>query len=264
MVAVTPLLLSAQATAEGASGASLAPGAGAGEAPSRPLPKGATPVPLDEGREQRVEQEAQKIAGTTMSPFCPGRTLADCPSPDAARWRDDARRWLREGKDTAEVRRLLAERIPGVDLSGTPGAGSWWVWLGLGATLMAVLWFVRRQIALSGTGREATPGAFEPVISTQARAAGSSDGASVRGGPSADGERKVRAKLRGSKGERRQRELAMPSEPSGTTPSSAADASSQAPLGGTSLPVSAPSTREVAEPDPYEAILRRELDDVND
>jgi cytochrome c-type biogenesis protein CcmH/NrfF len=64
---------------------------------------------------------AVSIYRNTQSPFCPGRTLDDCPSPDAATWRADIRRWVDEGASGAEIRARLQDRVPGFDLSGRAG-----------------------------------------------------------------------------------------------------------------------------------------------
>src|SRR5690606_7766162 len=39
-------------------------------------------------------RRAAEIYKTTMSPFCPGRTIDACPSPYATEWRDDIRQWV--------------------------------------------------------------------------------------------------------------------------------------------------------------------------
>jgi len=36
-----------------------------------------------------------------MSPFCPGRTLSDCPSEYAGQWRHDIQRMVDQGKSAA-------------------------------------------------------------------------------------------------------------------------------------------------------------------
>lgn len=64
---------------------------------------------------------AVSVYRNTQSPFCPGRTLDDCPSPDAAAWRADIREWIDEGASGAEIRARLQERVPGFDLSGRAG-----------------------------------------------------------------------------------------------------------------------------------------------
>ncbi len=66
-----------------------------------------------------LAQQAASIARQTMSPFCPGRTLSDCPSEYASDWRRDIRQMLKEGKSAAEIQRELESRT-GNNLSGSP------------------------------------------------------------------------------------------------------------------------------------------------
>lgn len=71
-----------------------------------------------ESTEEQVRRAAE-ISKTTMSPFCPGRTVDACPSPNATAWREDIRRWVAEGLSTEEIRHRLKERAD-QDLSGAP------------------------------------------------------------------------------------------------------------------------------------------------
>lgn len=89
----------------------------------------------------KTEAEAFDIASRTMSPFCPGRTLADCPSGNATEWRQDIRRMLKEGKSAAEIQKILSQRA-GENLSGAPESSLGWalpVGLCLGALLVLTL-----------------------------------------------------------------------------------------------------------------------------
>lgn len=71
-----------------------------------------------ESAEEQVRRAAE-ISKTTMSPFCPGRTVDACPSPNATAWREDIRRWVGEGLSTEEIRHRLKARAD-QDLSGAP------------------------------------------------------------------------------------------------------------------------------------------------
>jgi cytochrome c-type biogenesis protein CcmH/NrfF len=66
-----------------------------------------------------VTRKATSISRQTMSPFCPGRTLADCPSEYAAEWRRDIRQMVAEGKSASEIQAELESRVGG-NLSGIP------------------------------------------------------------------------------------------------------------------------------------------------
>jgi hypothetical protein len=85
--------------------------------------------------EQERDREAEAIARTVMSPFCPGRTVSSCPN--AGPWRDDIRKWVGEGVPAAEIRRRLYERVPESDLTGIPPNRLGW-FLPIGAALLAV------------------------------------------------------------------------------------------------------------------------------
>jgi cytochrome c-type biogenesis protein CcmH/NrfF len=92
---------------------------------------------------------AYDLANDLMSPFCPGRSLADCPSPDAA----SLRMWIlvqaAAGRTRADVEEELLERY-GEMIRSAPkaegiGAAAYWmpaaVFAGGGAL---VVWFLRR------------------------------------------------------------------------------------------------------------------------
>lgn len=85
--------------------------------------------------EQERDREAESIARTVMSPFCPGRTLSSCPN--AGPWREDIRKWVGEGVSAEEIRRRLYERVPETNLTGIPPNRLGW-FLPIGAALLAV------------------------------------------------------------------------------------------------------------------------------
>lgn len=76
--------------------------------------------PLSTEDQQRVDA----ITNDLNSPFCPGRTLATCPSPKASAWRDDIRGWVVEGVDAEQIQTRLQERVPDFRLSARP-PGAW-------------------------------------------------------------------------------------------------------------------------------------------
>lgn len=85
-------------------------------------------------------RRATRIARTTQSPFCPGKTLDACPSPSATEWRADIRVWVEQGVPDREIRERLQTRVPQVTLDGEPmGESSWWLPLFVGAVATAVL-----------------------------------------------------------------------------------------------------------------------------
>ncbi len=83
------------------------------------------------GSDTERSRRAYALAGDMMSPFCPGRTLADCPSPNAAAWREEIRAWVDAGLPDAEIRARLQARIPEGDLSALPRGPLGWLLPGL-------------------------------------------------------------------------------------------------------------------------------------
>ena len=66
---------------------------------------------------------AYELSGELMSPFCPGRTLSECPSPQA----DSLRMWMivqeAAGRSRAEVEAELYERYGDVILAAPRAEG---------------------------------------------------------------------------------------------------------------------------------------------
>ena len=92
--------------------------------------------------QQATDKAANEIFGTVMSPFCPGMTLATCPSSQAAVLRDDIRAQLARGATTDEVLDELYATW-GEDVLGPRSA--------LGAGLLA--WLVPAlAIVIAGAG----------------------------------------------------------------------------------------------------------------
>jgi cytochrome c-type biogenesis protein CcmH/NrfF len=92
---------------------------------------------------------AYDLPNDLMSPFCPGRSLADCPSPDAA----SLRMWIlvqaAAGRTRADVEGELFERYGEVIRSAPKaegiGAAAYWMPAAVFAAGGAlVVWFLRR------------------------------------------------------------------------------------------------------------------------
>jgi cytochrome c-type biogenesis protein CcmH/NrfF len=89
-----------------------------------------------------------------MSPFCPGRTLSDCPSEYATAWRKDIRGMVGRGMTAAQIQDEL-ERRAGANLSGSPRREvSYGVPVALSVFSFAVLGavFLRLRKGRSGEG----------------------------------------------------------------------------------------------------------------
>jgi len=99
------------------------------------------------------DRQAESIARSVMSPFCPGRTLSSCPN--AAEWRADIRRWVAEGVDAPEIRKRLAARVPNQDLTGAPPNRLGWVLpMALGTSALGLLIFLLRYLIKPGAAPE--------------------------------------------------------------------------------------------------------------
>ena len=64
-------------------------------------------------------RRARALADELMSPFCPGRTLSDCPSPNATAVREEIRAWVHQGQSDEQIRTALRARF-GASLAGEP------------------------------------------------------------------------------------------------------------------------------------------------
>ena len=71
-------------------------------------------------------REANELARDLMSPFCPGRTLADCGSPDAAVVREEIRKALGAGESPESVRARIETRV-GDRVVGVPRERTGWL-----------------------------------------------------------------------------------------------------------------------------------------
>lgn len=67
----------------------------------------AQPTPED----LRAESLAQDIAAEMPSPYCPGRSIASCPSAPARELEDDILTLAKEGKDREQIEAILVERF---------------------------------------------------------------------------------------------------------------------------------------------------------
>jgi cytochrome c-type biogenesis protein CcmH len=108
----------------------------------------------------RDDTRAQRLFGELMSPFCPGLTLATCPSPGADSLRRDIRARLDRGETPTAIRGAYAAAW-GERMLGAPPFRSWGalLWLAPGAALALgavglVLWLrsLRRRSAAGPGG----------------------------------------------------------------------------------------------------------------
>ncbi len=93
-------------------------------------------------------RDAHAFARSIMSPFCPGRTLTDCPSPDAAALREEIRQLLRAGVSEEAIRSELENRFGGAVVAEPRGVWARIIPLSiLGAGLVALVVVLRNLSA---------------------------------------------------------------------------------------------------------------------
>jgi cytochrome c-type biogenesis protein CcmH len=115
-----------------------------------------------------VETAASRIFNSTMSPFCPGLLIANCPSPGAAELKVTIREQLAAGMTPDSVRALLFAAY-GPEIQATPPASGFGLlaWLVPGLALVgggvAVTWWLRWR------GRPRTAAA-SPALDAEAEA----------------------------------------------------------------------------------------------
>jgi cytochrome c-type biogenesis protein CcmH len=106
------------------------------------------------GPNASVGQRAHALSADLMSPYCPGRTLSDCPSPDAAVVRQEIRARLDAGQSEEEIRATLEARFGGA-LRGLPTSAVGW----LGPIAILLLGAVALALALRRLSRREALGA---------------------------------------------------------------------------------------------------------
>jgi cytochrome c-type biogenesis protein CcmH len=130
-------------------------------------------IPASAAPPEQPEGWAYSVWHDVMSPFCPGRSLADCPSPQA----ETLRMWIVEqeagGRGRAEVESELVERFGDAVLAAPRAKG-----FGLTAYVIPVAAFVaggllvtlflRRQTQ-TPAGSQGAPHAREPLDPELAR-----------------------------------------------------------------------------------------------
>lgn len=131
----------------------------------------------------RAEQVQSELANELMSPFCPGRTIAACPSDQARKLEDHILAEARAGKSRAEIERELVDRFGSQIVGYAPqpavmyGAAALGA-LGLAMVAMAGRRWLRRSRAVAPAGvATAAPAAPAPTAAERARLADAIDDA---------------------------------------------------------------------------------------
>jgi cytochrome c-type biogenesis protein CcmH/NrfF len=116
------------------------------DAPTAP-PSKVEGSPASKVADDEVERKAEALSRSIMSPFCPGRTVSACPSPNAHAWREDIRKWVREGVSADEIRARLAARMPEHNLTGAPpNRLGWALPIGIGVFSILILVLALRHL----------------------------------------------------------------------------------------------------------------------
>ena len=119
--------------------------------------------------EKKAEAIAQEIDNQVMSPFCPGRTLAACPSEQARDLRLQIIQWLKEGQTTEQIReRLVAmygQEVLGVPQSTAVGMLGWLAPVLFVVVFLACIFYVMRGMR----NRPRTPGVSAGSINDEVR-----------------------------------------------------------------------------------------------
>jgi cytochrome c-type biogenesis protein CcmH/NrfF len=99
---------------------------------------------------------AHELARDLMSPYCPGRTLAECPSPDALAVREEIRSALRAGESPDAIRTRIEARF-GDQVVGVPREKVGWALPILALVAGAGLLVLALRRAVTGASAKVTP-----------------------------------------------------------------------------------------------------------
>jgi len=94
-----------------------------------------------------AEALATELSHDLMSPYCPGRTISSCTSPQARKLEQYILSEAQSGKDRAEIEGELVKRYP--DIQGYLGRPEllWGTALGAILAMAALAWAARRWLA---------------------------------------------------------------------------------------------------------------------
>ena len=108
----------------------------------------AAPARAQDDAEVALARTAHELSRELMSPYCPGRTLAECPSPDAGAVRDEIRVALRGGESVDSIRARIESRF-GAQVIGVPTTLLGWSIpiVALVAGALVLVFALRRAVA---------------------------------------------------------------------------------------------------------------------
>lgn len=101
--------------------------------------------------DEKAEALMQELSHDLMSPYCPGRTIATCPSPNARKLEQQILAQAREGKTREEIEQSLVSRFP--DIIGYVGDPRliWGTVVGGLVALVLLVVVARRWVRRAGT-----------------------------------------------------------------------------------------------------------------
>lgn len=122
----------------------------------------------------QVEQEASKLFNKVMSPFCPGRTIANCPSPQAVELQVSIKEKLSQGESPEQIEAELYATF-GDDIRAIPQARGFnlLAWVVPGLFFLVGLFVLSRWLpgwrAARASAGPATVASVEPELDERIR-----------------------------------------------------------------------------------------------
>jgi cytochrome c-type biogenesis protein CcmH len=90
-----------------------------------------------------MERQAEQIFLNTLSPYCPGRLLRDCPSNEAAELKEDVRKRIAAGESPEAIQESLFAQFGDEIRAAPPGSGfGLFAWIAPFAFLLAGFVFI--------------------------------------------------------------------------------------------------------------------------
>ncbi len=135
---------------------------------------------------QHAEDLATELSHDLMSPYCPGRTVATCPSPQARKLENSILEQAKAGKSRVEIESELASRFP--DIRGYVGRPE--IIYGTAVVaLLAIIGLILAGRRWVGHSRASATAATTAASGTAAQLAVATAGAGMAAAasPSADG-----------------------------------------------------------------------------
>lgn len=129
----------------------------AAAAPANPAPASPAPVNPTPSDPAKAEALMQELSHDLMSPYCPGRTIATCPSPQARKLEQHILDQALAGKSRVEIETGLVARFP--DIQGYLGRPEILYGVGLVALLaiVGVTMAARRWVGRAAAAAPARP-----------------------------------------------------------------------------------------------------------